>query len=403
MTTLRTPRAVRGISLIEMMIAMVIGLIVMLAVIQVFAASRAAYQLSEGLSRVQENSRFAMDTLQRELRMAGHFGCVNDQSHTLQAPGTLATTLTGTHPALDFTRSIQGYEALDTEPGTELTILASPTQGGTDYTPALPTEIADALTNRVDGSDIVALRYLMPDGVPVTSNTGTDDRPVFNFDPARINVLRSGMPSPGLFGVADCLTATVFQATAVDPAAGTMTFASSGLNGSNAFTNVYAPGQTVLYRAESAVFYVGVDATTGGTSLFRVRFSVVPGGGAIAAGDPEALVEGVENMQLLYGQDRGLSTTAPTGFIDRQGTAEQLEAAATGASPAVSLAQAWHRVGGVQLGLLMSSPAPATARQAEGDAAALTALGVTYTVPNDGRMRSVYQSTIAIRNRLFGN
>ncbi|WP_268629813.1 PilW family protein, partial [Escherichia coli] len=115
-----------------------------------------AYQLSEGLARVQENSRFAMDTLQRELRMAGHFGCVNDQAHDPQ--GTLATTFAaGGHPALDFARSIQGYEATNTKPGDTVTLAATPSTGGNKYSPALPSEFAAAIKNRVDGSDIVAL------------------------------------------------------------------------------------------------------------------------------------------------------------------------------------------------------------------------------------------------------
>lgn len=388
-------RRVAGVSLIELMIAMVIGLIIMLGVVQVFSASRTAYQLSEGLARVQENSRFAMDTLQRELRMAGHFGCVNDQAHQLSTPSRQYTTLTAAaHPALDFARSIQGYEAGGTGPGGTFTLQRTPAVGGTDYSPVLPAEIAAATRNRIAGSDIVTLRYLMPDGVPITAVEGTLDKPVFRFDATRMDVLRSGVPAPGLFGVADCLSATTFQARSVDGAAGRITFDEAPNNGTS-FTSLYTSGQAMLHRAESIVFYVGRDADTGLTSLYRVRFAAGPNG-ALAAGAPEAMVEGVENMQLLYGQDRRFNATAPSGFIDRQGTATDIETSLT--DPAA----AWRRVGAVQLGLVMSSPDPAAARQADGQAA-LTSLGVTFTAPDDRRMRAVYQSTIAIRNRLFGN
>ena len=101
-------------------------------------------------------------------------------------------------------------------------------------------------------------------------------------------------------------------------------------------------------------------------------------------------------MQLLFGQDRQLAATSPTGYIDRQGTATTVEASLADKS------QAWRRVGAVQLGLLVSSPDPAAAKRPTGDAE-LTSLGVTFTVPNDTRMRSVYQTTIALRNRLYGN
>lgn len=382
-------------SLVELMIAMVIGLIIMLGVVQVFSASRTAYQLSEGLARVQENSRFAMDTLQRELRMAGHFGCTNDQAHNLSTPSKQLTTLTaGAHPALDFARSIQGYEAADTGPGDAFTLQTTPDVGGTAYSPVLPDEIAAATGNRIAGSDIVTLRYLMPDGVPVTAVEGTLDKPVFRFDSTRMDVLRSGVTTPGLFGIADCVSATTFQARAVNAATGTITFDNAPNNGA-AFSSLYTTGQAMLHRAESIVFYVGRDADTGLTSLYRVRFSAAPNG-ALLASNPEAMVEGVENMQLLYGQDRRFDGAAPSGFIDRQGTAADIETSLT--TPVAG----WRQVGAVQLGLVMSSPDPAAARQAE-EQAALTALGVTFTAPNDRRMRGVYQSTIAIRNRLFGN
>jgi type IV pilus assembly protein PilW len=217
---------------------------------------------------------------------------------------------------------------------------------------------------------------------------------VFSFDPSRIAVLRSGVTTPGLYGVADCTTATVFQARVVDAAAGTVTFGDAP-NNASLFTNLYAGGQAVLYRAESIVFYVGYDADSRQSSLYRVRFNANPNG-ALVASAPEALVEGVENLQLLYGQDRDLTATSPSGYIDRQGTAAEVEASLT------DPADGWRRVGAVQLGMVVSSPDPAAARQADG-AAEMTAMGVTFTAPTDARMRRVYQTTVALRNRLYGN
>ncbi|OBU63391.1 PilW family protein [Stenotrophomonas maltophilia] len=388
-------RRMAGLSMVELMIALTIGVIVMLGVVQVFAASRAAYQLSDGLARVQENSRFAMDTLQRELRMAGHFGCVNDQARQSPDGVSLFTTFAATpHPALDFQRSIQGYEATDTAPGDAVTLPATPATGGTAYTPALPDEFAAALPNRVNGSDIVALRYLMPDGVPVTASGGTVAQPVFSFDKTRLAVLQSGVADSGLYGAADCASATVFQARSIDKAGGTITFGDAPNNASN-FIRPVTAGQAMLHRAESAVYYVGYDAASARSSLYRVRFNATPNG-ALVAGAPEALVEGVENMQLLYGQDRRLTSAYPTGFIDRQGTAATVQASA---NPNIN---AWRRVGAVQMGLVMASPDPSAAPQADQNAV-LTSMGVTFTAPEDGRMRAVYQTTIALRNRLFGN
>ncbi|WP_242015482.1 PilW family protein [Stenotrophomonas hibiscicola] len=388
-------RHMSGLSMVELMIALAIGVIVMLGVVQVFAASRAAYQLSDGLARVQENSRFAMDALQRELRMAGHFGCVNDQARNTPDNASLFSTFaTAPHPALDFQTSIQGFEATGTAPGAAVTLTATPATGGTDYKPALPAEFAAAMPNRVNGSDIVVLRYLMPDGVPITAIGGVPGKPIFSFDKARLAVLQSGVSNPGLYGAADCASVTIFQARAVDKGAGTVTFGDAPNNAGN-FTRPVTTGQAMLHRAESALYYIGYDAAIARSSLYRVRFTAIPNG-ALVANAPEALVEGVENMQLLYGQDRGLTDVYPTGFIDRQGTAETVQGST---NPA---ANGWRRVGAVQLGMVMSSPDPSAAPQADQNAA-LTSLGVTFTAPADGRMRAVYQTTIALRNRLFGN
>jgi type IV pilus assembly protein PilW len=69
-------RSQRGLSLIELMIAMALGLILTLGVVQIFLGSSKTYRLSDELGKIQENSRFSQSYLQREIRMAGHFGCL---------------------------------------------------------------------------------------------------------------------------------------------------------------------------------------------------------------------------------------------------------------------------------------------------------------------------------------
>ena len=393
-----------GVSLVELMIAIAIGAVLMVGLVQLFGASRAAYQLSEGLSRVQENGRFAMDFLRRDLRMAGHFGCVNDQAHMMASGFSLASTFAGTHSvivqnALRFDMSIQGFEAEGTAPGDTID-LSEPSDGvwGGNFDGS-DADVATAGTAggnavRMPGSDIIVLRYLAPEGVPVTEIGGADPRfPEFTFEQDRWDVLRGNITTPGLFGVGDCLSATVFHASAVardTPTPGSATVRTSPTSLNQApMLHVYTPGQTVLYRAESLIYYVGTNAE-GTSSLYRVRYTVVPGG-AGAYGPPEEMVSGIENMQILYGFDRQTDIARPpTGFIDSQSVALD------NADP-----ERWLRLGAVQIGLLAVSD-PATAPQAE-DANRPVSLGVTFDAPNDTRLRTVYQSTIAVRNRLYGN
>lgn len=370
-----------GVTLIELMIALAIGSLLILGLVQVFSASRTAYQLSEGMARAQENARFAMDYLQRDIRMAGHFGCVNDQSH-LQTPGALTPHFgaVAAGDPLDFAVSIQGYEAPGTAPGDTLTLGAA-----WSLVPGLPTAIDDL--EALPGSDIIVLRYLSNEGAPVDliGTTGTDET-VRVVDGRWDPLISGGVSTPTLFGIADCSYVDVFRGTGT----GTVTVASSASPATN-IGGRYTPhpsGQTSLYRAESLVYYIA-EGSSEEPALFRARFN----GDAYIT---EELVEGIENLQVLYGRDRVTDLTAnpPSGYIDVQ----------TPANDAGTWdADEWRRVGLVQIGLLARSPGPAAATQAA--AAQRRMLGVSFAPPaaNDTRYRATYEATIALRNRLYGN
>lgn len=346
-------RYLRGLSLIELMVAMLIGTVLILGLIQVFSASRAAYQLSEGLSRVQENGRFALDYLQRDIRMAGHFGCVNDQARR-QTDGALTSHFAADGP-VDFGFSIRGYDD------------ASP--AGVVLAPV-----------RVPGTDSLVLRFLAGNGIPITAL----DPATLSVDvaPAKWPVLNEGgVAAPVLFGIADCAFADVFAASGVNAGAGRVTVPATvdlGRYGASP-----EGGPAMLYRAEAVVYYVGQGAG-GQPSLWRARINA---DGSTAG---EELVEGIENLQFRYGLDRNPAAN-PSGYVDSQGGA-----AYVGATEAE-----WRRVGQVQVGLLAASSNPSASAQASQITPML--LDAAANLPNDGRYRSVYESTIALRNRLYGN
>lgn len=61
----------RGMTLIELMIAMVIGLFIIAGVGQIFLSTRASYNTQERMGNLQESGRFGLFFLQRSLRKAG--------------------------------------------------------------------------------------------------------------------------------------------------------------------------------------------------------------------------------------------------------------------------------------------------------------------------------------------
>lgn len=69
-----------GMSLIELMVALVIGSILMIGAITVYTQSRANYVVNESVSRLQENARFAMSFLEPDLRLASFWGLTSRPS-----------------------------------------------------------------------------------------------------------------------------------------------------------------------------------------------------------------------------------------------------------------------------------------------------------------------------------
>ena len=62
-------------TLVEIMVALTISLILLAGVMQIFLASKQTYRMQDGMSRLQENARFALHFLDQDLRMAGYHGC----------------------------------------------------------------------------------------------------------------------------------------------------------------------------------------------------------------------------------------------------------------------------------------------------------------------------------------
>lgn len=64
----------RGLTLIELMVAMVLGLLVLLAVIQILVSTRDSHRFQSNLARMQENGRFVVEKMTQAIRMNGFQG-----------------------------------------------------------------------------------------------------------------------------------------------------------------------------------------------------------------------------------------------------------------------------------------------------------------------------------------
>jgi len=66
------PHRNRGLSLIELLVAMVISLFLVGGMIELFIQNKTSYKLQEGIARAQENGRLAIHFLEKNIRRAGH-------------------------------------------------------------------------------------------------------------------------------------------------------------------------------------------------------------------------------------------------------------------------------------------------------------------------------------------
>jgi type IV pilus assembly protein PilW len=356
-------RAARGFTLVEIMVAVTIGLIILVAVAQIFATSRATYGLQEGLARVQENGRFSMEFLARDLRMAGYAGCLNVN----QALNTSAdfTASNGLKNSGDFENAfgpglhIQGHEWTAT--GTWNPAL--PTFGG-GATQLVVQEQTDVLVIRRGAEQSYRLTAVLADNeagitIPETVDIEVDD----------------------IILIADCNNVDVIQvstSTVASPLE-TLEHADTGTapgNTANALAKAYG-GDAEVMKLVARVYYIGWrgDDNSNPPGLFVREM------GQGTMGAAQELVENVDSMQLIYGED----TTA-----DGSADIYRLPAAITD----------WSRVVSVRLALLLRTPdesGPDTDTKIYslfGDAGGSDDFGP----PNDNRQRRQFTTTVQLRN-----
>lgn len=117
-------RAQRGLSLIELMIAMLLGLLVVGAAGGMFLSNKRVYGSTETLGRIQENQRTAFEIMSRDLREAGGNPCGSASEKVFQIPP---------NTYLDsYAKGLEGYGGADVTAGTPFGTAAGQRVAGTE-------------------------------------------------------------------------------------------------------------------------------------------------------------------------------------------------------------------------------------------------------------------------------
>ena len=97
----------KGFSIVELMLALGLGLVVVTGIVQLFIGNSQTSALIAGQARLQENARFAFDFISRATRRAGYFGCSPQAENIVRG-------LVGDYnllPEYDITQFIDGHES----------------------------------------------------------------------------------------------------------------------------------------------------------------------------------------------------------------------------------------------------------------------------------------------------
>jgi type IV pilus assembly protein PilW len=105
--------AQRGMTLIELMVGLAIGAFLMIGAIATFMQSRTTFRIAESVARLQENARFALDVLEREIRMAHYWGLTTATASIVNraaptAANGLGPDTCGNNWTIDLDRAIDG-------------------------------------------------------------------------------------------------------------------------------------------------------------------------------------------------------------------------------------------------------------------------------------------------------
>ena len=241
----------RGLTIVEILVALLVSLILIAGVIQIFVGTRQTYRFQDALARVQENGRFAVATIGRDLRLAGFVGCT-----------TLVSVAPNAVPPLAVNYSRDTYIS----------------------------GLAPAGLGQAPGTDVVTLRMLEPGMMRLSVDMPNPPNLV------TVEANTQGLQVGDVAAVADCNNVDLFTVNTVGGGAGAIT-----VEPNDALRVAYVAGAE-LGRYREVTYYIA-DGASGQRALWRRDDGV----------DAE-LIDGVEDLWMRYGEDLD-NDGAPDAYV----------------------------------------------------------------------------------------
>ncbi len=309
----------QGFSIAEILIAVAISATLVAGILQIFVSNKQTYNTANSLSELQESARFAMMFINKAVRSADNWGCVHDRD-----------LITGAN----YPDGISGVNDLD---ATEATSKSA-----------------------AQGTDTITLTgaYGVPE--PVVLASGKDvlvaDSSDFKTD---MDVLISNCQYGQIVTVNKVVSATQLELT-------------TKLDRDYTTDATIQPVQSIRYQISYLDTSSGqLCATQQWSSSCVPNLMLDEGDGVLYS-----LINGVEDMQIQYGEDTDGDQVA-NYYVDADNITDM------------------NRVVSIKIELLM-----ATIDEVASDNLSYTFNGTTQTA-TDKRIRKVFSTTIALRNRLL--
>lgn len=234
-----------GLSLIELMISITLGLVLMAGVVQMFVSSKSVFTTQQSMSRIQETGRLAIEFLSRDIRMAGFYGCFRpnaaDANRRLQNDALVIDSLYG-----NFGEAIRGYASKAGLTATERAYLTS-------------AEI-QADTN------VLVVRSAAPTPRIINATNTNNTLQVFSTQ-AQANDCVDGLCKNDAAVVSDCFRARVFKVSALDDTAPNLVIShSDNWDIASDLTASYSNGEVLPMNTTSYFIATGVS---GAPSLWQ--------------------------------------------------------------------------------------------------------------------------------------
>jgi len=373
----------QGFSIIELLVAMGISLLLLAGVATMFVSSKGAYEINDRLARLEENGRFALEAISREIRAAGYSGCTSN-----------AEPFVAVNNTNNFISPSDPTNAAQQDPSNHIVIALNPPVVGFNY--SSPGSWVPALNANIpapsDGSDVLLTQGPVAGFVPLQLQASM----ALDTDPIQIAPVATGsgpITNHQLLMIGDCTSRSYFEVTSYTPSTGKVLHASLAAvpgsyngNWTSRLGKAYQSATTAgvdgmggvanIYRTQTTVFYVAPSTNQPTpavnppyTSLWR----------KVDSNAAEELIEGVDSLQFLYGLD-----TDGDGIIDTYSP--------TAANPSQILS--------VTVSILVRSldEYGTVANSNTYDLLGPSDPSAIFIAPGDRRMRQVFTTTVWARN-----